>query len=207
MVNRSGSEAPQALVGAAPGPAPSPVGGAEPSPDLIRAPDLRANDFALFGLAPGFALDRAELEQRWKQLQRQAHPDRHATQGAAAQRVALQWSVRINEGYQRLKDPLKRGAYWCELQGQSVGAHDNTAMPAEFLMQQMQWREALAEAAGTADLLPLQAELEAERAQRLAALETAIDAQRDARAAAQQVRALLFIERFEQQLHDRLDRF
>jgi len=167
---------------------------------------LRANDFALFGLPPGFALDCAELEQRWKQLQRQAHPDRHATQGAAAQRVALQWSVRINEGYQRLKDPLKRGAYWCEQQGQSVGAHDNTAMPAEFLMQQMQWREALAEATDAADLLPLQAELDAERAQRLAALETAIDAQRDARAAAQQVRALLFIERFEQQLHDRLDR-
>ena len=174
---------------------------------MIRAIDLRANDFALFGLPPGFALDRTELEQRWKQLQRQAHPDRHATQGAAAQRVALQWSVRINEGYQRLKDPLKRGAYWCEQQGQSVGAHDNTAMPTEFLLQQMQWREALAEAAGTAELLPLQAELDAERAQRLAALEAAIDSQRDARAAAQQVRALLFIERFEQQLHDRLDRF
>ncbi len=195
MVNRSGSEVQHAVGNAAPGSAP------------VGPPDLRANDFALFGLPPGFALDRAELEQRWKQLQRQAHPDRHAAQGAAAQRVALQWSVRINEGYQRLKDPLKRGAYWCELQGQSVEAHVNTAMPAEFLMQQMQWREALAEAAGAPDLLPLQAELDAERAQRLAALEAAIDSQRDARAAAQQVRALLFIERFEQQLHERLDRF
>lgn len=199
MVNRSGSEAQQALGGATPNP--------EPIPDLIRPLNLRADDFTLFGLPPGFALERTELEQRWKQLQRQAHPDRHATQGAAAQRVALQWSVRINEAYQRLKDPLKRGAYWCELQGQSVGAHDNTAMPAEFLMQQMQWREALAEAAGAADLQPLQAELDAERALRLAALEAAIDLQRDPRAAAQQVRALLFIERFEQQLHERLDRF
>lgn len=88
-----------------------------------------------------------------------------------------------------------------------MGAHDNTAMPATFLVQQMQWREALAEAGSAADLSPLQAELEAERAQRLAALQTAIDVQHDARAAAQQVRALLFIERFEQQLHERLDRY
>lgn len=206
MVNRSGSEA---QAGALPEAGAVPVGAGEASgaPALGDEINLRADDYTLFALPPGFALDRAALEQRWKQLQRLAHPDRHAAQGAAAQRLALQWSVRINEAYQRLKDPIKRGAYWCELQGQSVGAHDNTAMPAAFLVQQMQWREALAEAGSAADLSPLQAELEAERAQRLAALQAAIDVQRDARAAAQQVRALLFIERFEQQLHERLDRY
>ena len=74
---------------------------------------LDDNDFVLFGVPERFAQDRARLDERWKQLQREAHPDRHAAQGAAAQRVAMQWSVRINEAYQRLKYPLKRSAYLC----------------------------------------------------------------------------------------------
>ena len=86
----------------------------EPVSDpLAQAPSLQDDDFRLFGLPMGFELDRAALDERWKALQRQAHPDRFAAQGAAAQRVAMQWSVRINEAYQRLKDPLKRAAYWC----------------------------------------------------------------------------------------------
>jgi molecular chaperone HscB len=64
----------------------------------------------------------------------------------------MQWSVRVNEAYQRLKDPLKRAAYLCELNGAPVNAENNTAMPAAFLMQQMQWREALEEACGLADV-------------------------------------------------------
>ena len=91
------------------------------------------------------------LDARWKDLQREAHPDRFAAQGPAAQRVAMQWSVRINEAYQRLRDPLKRAAYLCELHGAPIRAEDNTAMPAAFLMQQMQWREALDDARGTHD--------------------------------------------------------
>jgi hypothetical protein len=79
--------------------------------------NLQSNDFELFGLPQQFAQDRAVLDARWKDLQREAHPDRFAAQGAAAQRVAMQWSVRINEAYQRLKDPLKRAAYLCELGG------------------------------------------------------------------------------------------
>jgi molecular chaperone HscB len=61
----------------------------------------------------------------------------------------MQWAVRVNEAYQRLKDPLSRAAYLCQLRGQPVDAERNTAMPAAFLMQQMEWREAL-EAADTA---------------------------------------------------------
>jgi molecular chaperone HscB len=73
--------------------------------------NLQSSDFELFGLAPQFAQDRAAIDARWKDLQREAHPDKFAAQGAAAQRLSMQWSVRINEAYQRLKDPLKRAAY------------------------------------------------------------------------------------------------
>jgi len=114
--------------------------------------NLQSDDFELFGLARRFAQDRAALDARWKDLQRQAHPDKFTAQGAAAQRIAMQWSVRINEAYQRLKNPLKRAAYLCELHGAPINAENNTAMPASFLMQQMQWREELDEAQGAQDL-------------------------------------------------------
>jgi len=157
---------------------------------------IQSDDFELFGLPRRFAQDRAEIDARWKQLQRQAHPDRFADQGAAAQRVAMQWSVRINEAYQRLKDPLRRAAYLCELAGVPVRAERHTAMPAEFLMQQMQWREALEDAQEPAALQALAAEVEQSRRAHLQRLEQLLDAQRDYAAAVEQVRALMFIERF-----------
>ena len=166
---------------------------------------LQANDFALFELPQQFALNRAQLDERWKALQREAHPDRFAAEGAAAQRVAMQWSVRINEAYQRLKDPLKRAAYLCELQGAAVQAENNTAMPASFLMQQMAWREALEEQAQMSELQALADEVAAERKRVQEALAQLLDVQCDAQAAVGQVRALMFIERFAQEVNAKLD--
>ncbi len=169
-------------------------------------PNLQDNDFKLFGLPVRYAVDRAELDERWKQLQRQVHPDRFAAQGAAAQRVAMQWSVRINEAYQRLKDPLKRAAYWCELQGVPVNAENNTAMPASFLMRQMEWREALDDADGADALDALLTEARDARQQALATLTQLIDEEANPTAAVQQVRALMFVERFTDEVHQRLER-
>jgi curved DNA-binding protein CbpA len=89
--------------------------------------NLQADDFELFGLPRQFSQERSAIDARWKSLQREAHPDKFAAQGAAAQRVSMQWSVRINEAYQRLKDPLRRAAYLCELGGAPINAHSNTA--------------------------------------------------------------------------------
>ncbi|WP_291013797.1 Fe-S protein assembly co-chaperone HscB [Hydrogenophaga sp.] len=166
---------------------------------------LQSTDFEIFDLAPAFALDRAALDARWKDLQREAHPDRFATADAIAQRQAMQWSVRINEAYQRLKDPLKRAAYLCELHGAPIQAENNTAMPATFLMQQMQWREDLDEAAGMADLSSMADEVAAARRDMLAELRVTADERRDYPALAQQVRALMFVERFARDVEERLD--
>jgi molecular chaperone HscB len=165
---------------------------------------LTDSDFALFAVSEQFRQDRTQIDARWKELQREAHPDRFAAQGAAAQRVAMQWSVRINEAYQRLKDPLKRAAYLCELRGAPIEAENNTAMPAAFLMQQMQWREALEEAQGEGDLQSLDDALQSARRELLADIEVKLDQVGDAPGAAGQVRALMFIERF---AHDVASRF
>ena len=158
--------------------------------------NLQSNDFALFGVPEQFAQDAAQLAERWKTLQKEAHPDRFAAQGAAAQRVAMQWSVRINEAYQRLKDPLKRAAYLCELHGAPIRAEDNTAMPAAFLMQQMEWREALEDASGQAAIDALDDEVQAARRTMLARCQQLIDTDGNYPEAAQQVRALMFVARF-----------
>ena len=166
---------------------------------------LQATDFELFELPQQFALERAQLDARWKDLQREAHPDKFASQGAAAQRVAMQWSVRINEAYQRLKDPMRRAAYVCELNGAPIQAENNTAMPAAFLMQQMQWREALDDAHDLAQLEALHDEVQHAHQANLQQCGHLIDGAHDFGAAAQQVRALMFIERFLRDIEDRLD--
>ena len=158
--------------------------------------NLQSNDFELFGLPPQFAQDRAAIDARWKALQAEVHPDKFAAQGAAAQRVAMQWSVRINEAYQRLKDPLKRAAYLCELQGVPVNAENNTAMPADFLMQQMAWREALEEAVAPEDLDEISDQVASVRRDLLQKCGHCLDTAHDYPGAVAQVRALMFIERF-----------
>jgi len=158
--------------------------------------NLQSDDFELFGLPTTWAQDRSAIDARWKELQREAHPDKFAAQGAAAQRVAMQWSVRINEAYQRLKDPMRRAAYLCELHGAPIQAESNTAMPGAFLVQQMEWREALEEASSESDLDALHDEVEEARRDSLIHCGQLIDEQQDYAAAAQQVRALMFIARF-----------
>jgi molecular chaperone HscB len=167
---------------------------------------LQSDDFELFGLERRFAQDRAGLDARWKDLQRQAHPDKFTAQGAAAQRVAMQWSVRINEAYQRLKNPLKRAAYLCELHGAPVNAENNTAMPASFLMQQMQWREELDEAQSARDLGRIGQQCRQAERDVLNKIGQLLDQAHDYAAAVAQVRALMFIERFAADVNDRLDR-
>jgi molecular chaperone HscB len=168
--------------------------------------NLGDNDFVVFGLPERFALDRSDLDARRRQLQAQAHPDRFAAEGEAARRVAMQWSVRINEAYTRLRDPLARAAYLCALRGAPVDAERNTAMPAAFLMQQMQWREALDEAAGDAGALQaIDDEVREVEQATLRDVSALLDTDDKPAAAAEHVRALMFLGKFRRDLADRLE--
>ncbi|MEI8264380.1 MAG: Fe-S protein assembly co-chaperone HscB [Betaproteobacteria bacterium] len=166
---------------------------------------LDDDDFTLFGLTPKFGIDRQEVDARWRALQAQVHPDRFAAQGPSAQRQAMQWAVRVNEAHRRLRDPLARAAYLCELRGARVDADRHTAMPTQFLMQQMAWREAL-EDAGSADQVEA-LDLEVGRQEKALQTELAryLDESLDLEAAVGAVRSLMFLGRFRADIQRRME--
>jgi molecular chaperone HscB len=166
---------------------------------------IDADDFTLFGLPRRFALERSEIDARWKALQARVHPDRFASEGAAAQRIAMQWAVRVNEAQRRLRDPLQRASLLCDLLGAKVDVENNTAMPADFLMKQMHWREELDDARDAAAIEAIAGEVRIDRQRHLLALEAALDQHADGLRAAAELRALMFIERFGEELDRRLE--
>ena len=156
------------------------------------------NHFDLFQLAARFDVDMAALDAAYREVQGRAHPDRFVNALDAEKRVAMQWATRANEAYQTLKNPQKRAQYLCELNGVDLQTESNTAMPMAFLMQQMEWREALGEARAEKDADALDAldkDLRMERAALLAQVGKELDAG-DFQAAAQGVRSLMFLDKF-----------
>jgi molecular chaperone HscB len=153
----------------------------------------------MFGLPLRFAVDQAQLDAAFREVQAQVHPDKHAAAGDAGRRVAMQWSTRANEAYQTLKHPLKRATYLLELRGADIGAENNTAMEPAFLMQQMEWREAVedATAAKNVDALDkLLGDLREEKKQRYAKLGALLESGADV-PAVEAVRQLMFLEKVE----------
>lgn len=169
--------------------------------------NIDADDFTLLGLRRQFDLNRSQLDTAWKALQARVHPDRFAAEGGVAQRLAMQWAVRVNEAHQRLKDPLKRAAYLCELAGVPVQSESNTAMPGDFLMQQMQWREALEDADSVNEVETLSDEVQLDRKGRITRLTRLLDVDANPTQAAQEVRALMFIDRLLEEIDARLERY
>jgi molecular chaperone HscB len=166
---------------------------------------LDDDDFALFGLPARFEQDNADMAARWKALAAKVHPDRFAADGAASQRLAMQWALRVNEAYQRLKDPLKRAAYLCELRGAPIEANENTSMPAAFLMEQMEWRESLDDARSSAAILAIDKDVAQRERALLAQAGQALDERQQPAEAAQAVRALMFLSRFRADIDKRLE--
>ena len=100
---------------------------------------------------------------------------------------------------------LFRSAYLCELNGAAIEAENNTAMPTDFLVQQLEWREALDEAGSLVAVDALADDVASHRADALNRLRSTLDDQRDFAAAARQVRALMFVERFASDVDARLE--
>jgi molecular chaperone HscB len=158
------------------------------------------NHFELFGLPVRFEVDGEALERAYREIQSRVHPDRFARAGDAERRASLQWTTRVNEAHRTLKDPVQRAKHLLELQGVDLAFETNTAMPADFLMQQMELREALEGAKDAGKLDSLRDSLRGERQSLEKEIAEAIDAQKDYRGAADLVRKLQFLHRLDEEI-------
>jgi molecular chaperone HscB len=156
--------------------------------------------FDLFGLAPAFAIEGEALERSYREIQSKVHPDRFAHAGDAERRASLQWTTRVNEAYRTLKDPVQRAKHLLELHGVDVAFETNTAMPPEFLMQQMELRESLEEAKTPASLDEMRKRLRQDKAQLQNQIAEALDTKKDYAGAAGLVRKLQFLDRLDEEI-------
>lgn len=171
----------------------------------VSADRLNADFFTLLGLPRAFPLDMTELDARFRELQREVHPDRFAAADDASRRASMMLATQINAAYQTLRSPLKRATYLLELAGIDVGAESNTAMSPEFLMHQMLWREQLDEARAEGDaaaLAGLQADIDQAVGDAYERLASALAAGSEIPVAVETVRQLMFLEKLHQSIDD-----
>lgn len=115
--------------------------------------------FDLLSLPQQYDLDLALLEKHYRKLQSEVHPDKFVTATPAQRLHSMQMATLANEAYQTLKHPTARARYLLKLQGIDTEEHSNTAMPADFLMSQMEWREAIEDAKIAKDVDALEKQL------------------------------------------------
>jgi molecular chaperone HscB len=164
--------------------------------------NLNENHFQIFGVPAQFEVDVAALEERYRELQREVHPDRFAAASQAEQRVSMQLATRVNEAYQTLKSPLRRAEYLLQLNGVDPEFETNTAMPPEFLAGQMERREELESVAAAGDwerLIALSSDLRTEQDALLGRIERQLDAREWGDAVAT-LRQLMFLEKFGEEI-------
>ena len=163
--------------------------------------DISQDHFALFGLPRRYALDEAQLSSLYHVLSAQVHPDKFAHLSEAEQRLAMQRTTRVNEAYQTLRQPLARAKYLLGLAG--IDVDQGREMSGEFLMQQMEWREMVADARAASDVARLEdflQQLQRDVAKEYAKLAQQLQTYPDAAAASVKlVRQLMFQEKL---LHD-----
>jgi len=170
--------------------------------------DFTQDYFQLFGLAQSCQLDVTQLEQQYRALQTLTHPDKFAHLPEAEQRMAMQRATLVNEAYQTLRKPISRARYLLTLHGVDTQEGTNTAMPLDFLMAQMEWREAVAEtqqARDAAALGQLETRMQHETRELEAQLAVKIDTEKDYAAAAGLVRKLRFMEKLAEEIHSAYD--
>lgn len=170
--------------------------------------DFTRNHFELFGLPPVFQLDPERLEHNYREIQSRVHPDKFAHLGEQERRLSMQWATHANEAYQTLKKPLGRARYLLHLRGVDTQEDTNTAMPPEFLMRQMEWREAIGEAKAAQDVScmeHLHAKLAGEMRELYERLGKLLDEDRNYAAAAARVRELSFMEKLAEEVDRALE--
>jgi len=167
---------------------------------------LQQSYFSLFGLPQQYPIDSAQLSRAYQQIQQQYHPDRFVSADAQAQRQSLQIATFANEAYQTLKQDAARARYLLQLQGIDCMQENNTVMPAEFLMRQMEWRETMQDAAHDLDALMQLAKQVRDNAQQIKQQLAQAFQDKQLEQAAQLVRELSFIDKILADIQQQIER-
>jgi len=164
---------------------------------------FQQNYFELFSLPAHYQLDAALLDRQYHALQAQFHPDKLSNLSEAERRASMQSAAHINEAYQTLRSATRRACYMLSLHGVNLPEETTPAMPADFLMQQMEWREAIADAQHTGDahlLVELETRLQHEMRELEALLAAKISSEQNYAAAAEDVHKLKFLEKLAEEI-------
>jgi molecular chaperone HscB len=160
------------------------------------------NHFELFGLTPAYALDTAKLDSAYRDIQARIHPDKFAHAGDAERRASMQMATQVNEAYRTLKSPVRRAVYVLELNGIDAAFETDTAMPKDFLMQQMEFRERLEEAKSSSDLDFIKKSLLEQKGEIQRLITEQIDSRKNFQDARPLVRKLMFFDRLAEEIDE-----
>lgn len=156
------------------------------------------NYFSLFSLPQQFDLDVKLLEANFRKIQSESHPDRFVSANASEKLASMQLATLANEAYDTLKNSAVRAKYLLEQLGIDAIADTNTALPADFLMQQMEWREMLEQAKANNNITTLELlyrELRTEAKVMETKLVNLFDIHKDYLAATDVTRKLIFVDK------------
>lgn len=156
------------------------------------------NPFEIVGLKPQFRIDKQKLDEKYFEIQKKVHPDRFASASDAEKRVAQQWATLINDAYQKLSDPIQCGKVLCALRGHPIDEDSSGSISEEFLFEQLERREAIADAKGagdTAELEVMKKAIEKEKNELLNEVADAFDVKSDVSLAAEDLKKVMFLNR------------
>ncbi len=171
----------------------------------MQSPDLNQSYFELFGLPPAFTIDRAQLLTAQQRLQSSYHPDRHVNENDRDRRLSVQIASWINQAYETLQDPVKRSRYLLEISGADMPDDSTTTSDTEFLMEQIELREAVDACREADNGLEQCQQIEDQLAQRASELAAEFVARFDSEDLMEAVtisRKMQFIQRIQQQLDE-----
>lgn len=159
---------------------------------------IKNDYFQLFTLPEQFDIDKKLLEANFRKIQSTTHPDRFVNATAAEKLASMQLATLSNEAYATLKSAANRAKYLLEKHGIDAVADTNTALPVDFLMQQMEWREQLEDAKIAKDIAALESlykTLRSEAHSLESELVRLFDHEKNYTAATETTRKLIFIDK------------
>jgi len=163
------------------------------------------NFFTLLQLPEAFDIDLETLHQNYQSIQKNIHPDRFATFDDEAKLESIKKTAQVNDAYQTLKSPIRRAEYLLQLKGINIHDEKYTAVPQDFLMQQMEWREELeTHKLNKVALQKLAQDIQKNKNDMMNQLPSFFDDKNHLNDAIRVTRELNFIEKIEQHINDAL---